>query len=282
MAFTKMSYKSIEFAAQPAHGFSPGNPSLGHHRLSTDRSAISRWSILGYGALAYLVFFGTFLYAVGFMGGFIVPTSLSTDQPGTLDALFTNMVLILGFALQHSVMARPAFKRMWTRLIPEPAERSTYILFSSLALIVLFACWQPMGEVIWSLESSVGRGLMHAGFVFGWLLVFASTCLISHFDLFGLRQVWMAFTKQPYTELAFVTPWPYRVVRHPLYLGWLFAMWCTPFMTVSHLVFAALSTAYIFVGISFEERDLKAAHPDYENYANYVPMIFPRIIGRRR
>lgn len=246
-------------------------------RQGVKRSGVWRWSVLAYGVASYVIFFVTFLYAIGFMGGFIVPTQLSMSQPGSWQAVLVNVALLAVFALQHSVMARPAFKRLWTRIIPEPAERSTYVLFSSLALIALFALWQPMGEIIWKLEGPLARALIYSAFAFGWVLLFASTCLINHFDLFGLRQVWLAFTNKPYEDLAFVTPWPYRVIRHPLYLGWLFAIWSTPHMTFSHLLFATLSTAYIFVGIALEERDLKRAHPDYKNYADQVPMIFPRL-----
>lgn len=236
-----------------------------------------RWGILAYGATCYLVFFANFLYAIGFMGGFWVPETLAVVAPGTVEAWLVDVALLGAFAVQHSVMARPGFKRLWTQIIPEAGERSTYVLFSSLALFALFAFWQPLGGLIWSIESEVGSALAYAGFAFGWVLVFASSCLINHFDLFGLRQVWLAFNNRPYTDLQFVTPWPYRVVRHPLYLGWLFAMWCTPFMTMSHFVFAALSTAYIFIGIALEERDLRNAHPNYKEYADQVPMIFPRL-----
>jgi len=244
------------------------------------QSAARRWSVLAYGVASYLIFFATFLYAIGFMGGFYVPTTLDLTAPGSFQAFGVDVLLLALFALQHSIMARPAFKRRWTRIIPPEAERSTYVLFSSIALIALFAWWQPLGDTLWAANSGFAQGLLYVGFAFGWVLVFASTCLINHFDLFGLRQVWLAFTKQPYTDLEFVTPWPYRVVRHPLYLGWLFAIWCTPAMTTSHFVFATLTTAYIFIGIRLEERDLKQAHPNYQDYANQVPMIFPRLWPR--
>ena len=275
-----MSDTEINFTAQPAFvgglRLAPTRVAYPGRGPRRDFSALRRWAVLGYGVVSYLIFFVTFLYAIGFMGGFVVPTTLSMTEPGSLSAIAIDVLLLAVFAVQHSVMARPAFKRAWTRVIPKAAERSTYVLFSSLALILLFAAWQPIGEVVWSFETPMAKTLSYIGFAFGWVLVFASTCLINHFDLFGLRQVWLEFNNKPYTELEFVTPWPYRVVRHPLYLGWLFAMWCTPFMTASHFLFAALSTAYIFVGIALEERDLKVAHPKYADYAKQVPMIFPR------
>jgi protein-S-isoprenylcysteine O-methyltransferase Ste14 len=190
-------------------------------------------------------------------------------------ALLTNLALLTLFAVQHSVMARPAFKRWWTRIVPESAERSTYTLLSSLALIALFAHWQPMGGMIWSVDSPVGRTLLYSAFAFGWGLLLYSTFLINHFDLFGLRQVWLQLLNIPYQPLAFKMPALYRYVRHPLYVGWLFAFWSTPTMTVTHLVFAIATTAYILIAIQLEERDLVAAHPEYESYRQRVPMLVP-------
>jgi protein-S-isoprenylcysteine O-methyltransferase Ste14 len=191
--------------------------------------------------------------------------------------LLINLGLLTVFALQHSVMARPAFKRMITRFIPEAAERSTYVLMSSLALILLFFCWEPMGGVVWSVQHPVGRELLYGGFAFGWFTVLVTTFLINHFDLFGLRQVWKFFRGQPCTSLKFVTPGLYKHVRHPLYVGWLFAFWCTPQMTLAHLVFAVVTTAYILVAIQLEERDLTAAHPEYAAYKSRTPMLVPRL-----
>ncbi len=246
---------------------------------TTNMRGMNRSLILAYGIASYLVFFATFVYAVGFIGGFGVPTYL--DMPavpgGTLAAILINVALLGFFAVQHSVMARPAFKRRWTRIVPPAAERSTYVLFSSIALGIVFAAWQPMGGSVWHVTSNVGAALLFGLFALGWVVVFVSTCLINHFDLFGLRQVWLHFKGQPYTELKFVTPWPYRVIRHPLYLGWLMVVWCTPTMSVAHLLFALLVTAYIFVGIRLEERDLVAAHPDYASYQQQVPMILPKV-----
>jgi protein-S-isoprenylcysteine O-methyltransferase Ste14 len=173
-------------------------------------------------------------------------------------------------------MARPAFKRWFTRLVPVSAERSTYVLLSSLLLIALFAWWQPLGGVVWTATDPTLRGVLWGCFAFGWLLVLVSTFLINHFDLFGLRQVWLQLMGRPYTELAFRTPGPYRLVRHPLYVGWLFAFWATPTMTISHLVFAIATTGYILIAVRLEERDLVAHHGEaYENYRERVPMLIP-------
>jgi methanethiol S-methyltransferase len=233
-----------------------------------------------YGLVSYAVFFVTFLYAAGFVGNLMVPKSLDAAPVGPLGtSLLINLGLLGLFAVQHSVMARPAFKRAWTRIVPQPVERSTYVLASSLALILLFWQWRPLGGVVWDVQQPIGRALLHAGFAFGWLLVLFTTFLINHFDLFGLRQVWLHLRGRPYRPLAFKTPGPYRLVRHPLYVGWLFAFWSTPTMTLTHLLFAVVTTAYILVAIRFEERDLVEAHPEYAEYSSRVPMLVP--VGRR-
>jgi protein-S-isoprenylcysteine O-methyltransferase Ste14 len=232
-----------------------------------------------YGVVSYAVFFITFLYAAGFVGNLVVPKSLDATPVGPLGtSLLIDLALLGLFAVQHSVMARPAFKRMWTRIVPEPVERSTYVLASSLALILLFWQWRPLGGVVWNVEEPVGRALLYAGFAFGWLLVLVTTFLINHFDLFGLRQVWLHLRGRAYRPLPFTTPGPYRIVRHPLYVGWLFAFWATPTMTVTHLLFAAATTSYILLAIRFEERDLVDAHPEYADYQKRVPMLVP--VGR--
>ena len=239
---------------------------------------MKRTAILVYGVASYLVFFATFLYAIGFVGNLLVPKSIDGAPVLPLaQALAIDLALLAVFALQHSVMARPAFKRWLVQRIPEAAERSTYVLASSAALLVLFAYWQPLGGTVWTVEHPLGRALLYAGFAFGWGLVLVTTFLIDHFDLFGLRQSWLAFRGRPYTPPRFVTPWPYRVVRHPLYVGWFFAFWCTPAMTVTHLVFAIATTAYILVAIRLEEHDLVAAHPEYAEYRQRVPMLVPRV-----
>ena len=237
---------------------------------------MKRFTVFVYGLVCYAVFLATFLYAIGFVGDLWVPKSIDSAPQGSLTtALLTNLALLGLFAVQHSVMARPAFKRWWMRIVPPAAERSTYVLFSSIALIVLFAFWQPMGGTVWSVESAAGRSVLYALFAFGWGLVLVSTFLINHFDLFGLRQVWLQLIGRPYQPLPFKTPSLYRYVRHPLYLGWFFAFWATPTMTVAHLVFAAATTAYILVAIQLEERDLVEAHPEYEDYRRRVPMLAP-------
>jgi methanethiol S-methyltransferase len=235
-----------------------------------------RVSIFAYGVISYAIFFATFLYAVGFVGNFVVPRTLDGERAMDLTmALLIDLGLLGLFAVQHSVMARPAFKRWFTKWVPESAERSTYVLLSSLALIAMFAWWQPLGGEVWNVTSPV-REMLWGGFAFGWLLVLISTFLINHFDLFGLRQVWLQLMGKPYTHLEFRTPGPYSYVRHPLYVGWFFAFWCTPTMTVSHLVFAIATTGYILVAIQLEERDLVAHFgKTYTKYQERVPMLVP-------
>lgn len=238
-----------------------------------------RSAVLVYGLVCYAIFLVTFLYAIGFVGGFVVPRTIDGEPThGTGVALLIDAALLGVFAFQHSVMARPAFKRMLTRFIPEAAERSTYVLMSSLALILVFWRWEPIGGVIWHVDHPLGRGLLLAGFAFGWLTVLVTTFLINHFDLFGLRQVWKFFRRQHYAGLKFVTPGPYKLIRHPLYVGWFFAFWCTPHMTGAHLVFAMLTTAYILVAIQLEERDLITHHgEDYVRYRRNTPMLVPSL-----
>jgi methanethiol S-methyltransferase len=236
-----------------------------------------RLAVFLYGLACYAIFFGTFLYAVGFIGNLSVPKSIdSTPQKPLLQALLINVLLLGIFAVQHSLMARPFFKQAWTRIVPKQAERSTYVLFSSLALILMFWQWQPMGGIVWDVQDRVARGLLLSLFGFGWLLVLASTFLINHFDLFGLRQVTLYLLGKEYTRLPFKTPGLYKFVRHPLYVGWFFAFWATPTMTAAHLVFALATTAYILMAIQWEERDLLDEHGKvYENYRRNVPMLIP-------
>lgn len=238
---------------------------------------VGRLAIFAYGAAAYVLFLGVFLYAVGFVGNFGVPRTVDGEPRVPFGLALAIDLLLLGlFALQHSIMARPAFKRWWTRIVPPAAERSTYVLFTNVALILLFWQWEPLGGSIWRVESPVWRGVLWGLCACGWLLVLVTTFLINHFDLFGLRQVWLHLRGRPYTPLRFVTPGPYRLVRHPLYVGWLLAFWCTPTMTAAHLVFALATTAYILIAIQFEERDLLAYHGrDYAEYRRQVPMLIP-------
>jgi protein-S-isoprenylcysteine O-methyltransferase Ste14 len=238
---------------------------------------LKRISIFIYGVVCYVAFLATFLYAIGFIGNFAVPATLDGPPSAPLGlALAADLGLLTLFALQHSVMARRWFKERWTKIVPPAAERSTYVLFSSAALGLLFSQWQPLGGSVWSVESPAGRGVMFGLFAFGWGLVLVCTFLINHFDLFGLRQVWFALRGRPYTPVPFATPGPYRLVRHPLYVGWLFAFWATPTMTFAHLLFAVATTAYILLAIQFEERDLVREHGRrYESYRRQVPMLVP-------
>jgi protein-S-isoprenylcysteine O-methyltransferase Ste14 len=244
---------------------------------------LSRITAFVYGVVCYLVFFATFLYAIGFLGNLVVPKSIdSGPELPFLNALAINGALLLLFAVQHSVMARPWFKSAWTRIVPTAVERSTYVLFSSLALLLLFWKWQPMGGVIWSVKSPDGQLALEALYGFGVLVILATTFLINHFDLFGLRQVWLNLRGISYTNISFRQPWPYRIVRHPLYVGWLLMFWCAPVMTAAHLVFAIGTTVYILVAIQFEERDLVRAHGEYAEYRRRVPMIIPIGSAKRR
>lgn len=239
---------------------------------------IRRLLILTYGVLCYTLSLATFVYAVGFLGGFLTPTQVDGPAQGPLTtALAIDIGLLALFALQHSGMARPRFKRWLTRFVPEQAERSTYVLLSSVALFVLFWQWQPLGGVVWEVSGEVARTAVLAVYAAGWLMVLATTFLINHFDLFGLRQVWLAFCGVPYRSLQFATPGPYRLVRHPLYVGWLTVFWAAPTMTAAHLLFAVGTTAYILAAIRWEERDLVAFHPEYAVYRRKVPMLLPRL-----
>jgi protein-S-isoprenylcysteine O-methyltransferase Ste14 len=243
---------------------------------------LSRAIIFIYGILCYLVFFATFLYALGFVGDLYVPKSIDSGAQGPLaSALLIDTALLGLFAVQHSLMARPWFKRAWTRVVPEPAERATYVLFSSLALLLLFWQWRPVGGVVWSVESQAGRVVVYALYLFGWLLLLASTFMIDHFDLFGLRQVWRHLRGLPCAQSEFKTPGLYRYVRHPIYLSWVCIFWAAPRMTAAHLFFALATTAYIFVAVRFEERDLIRFYGDaYRSYRARVPMIFPLRLGK--
>ena len=239
---------------------------------------VRRLLLLTYGVLSYALSLATFLYAVGFIGGFLTPTQLDDPAQGSLAAaLAIDVGLLALFALQHSGMARPRFKRWLTRFVPGPAERSTYVLLSSAALLVLFWQWQPLGGVVWEVQGEVARAAVYAVYAAGWLTVLATTFLINHFDLFGLRQVWLAFRGVPYTSLRFATPGPYRLVRHPLYVGWLTVFWAAPTMTAAHVLFAVGTTAYILAAIRWEERDLVTFHPEYAAYRRRVPMLLPRL-----
>ena len=238
---------------------------------------MGRLLALLYGAACYLLGFVTVLYAIGFIGNVVVPRSIDSSSHGSSgEALLINVVLLGIFAIQHSVMARPIFKRWWTHFVPPPVERSTYVLLTSLALILLFWQWQPMTRVVWNVEWAGGRYLLWTLFWIGWLTVLVSTFLISHFDLFGLRQVYLYSKSREYSHIPFRTPFLYRLVRHPLMLGFIVAFWAAPQMTVGHIVFSVATTAYILIGLQLEERDLVTyLGAAYREYQQQVSMILP-------
>jgi protein-S-isoprenylcysteine O-methyltransferase Ste14 len=235
-----------------------------------------------YGGAAYLLFFGTILYAIAFVGGLPVPKTIDSGAEGPLiPALVVNTLLLGIFAIQHSVMARPAFKRWWTRFVPHAVERTTYVLLASLLLVLLFWQWRPILMPVWTVTNPVAVAALQVVFWTGWGLVFLSTFLINHFELFGLRQVWARLRGRALPEPQFRTPFLYKRVRHPLYLGFLLAFWSTPVMTAGHLLFAVATTGYILIGIWLEERDLVDLFGDqYRRYREQVSMLIP-LPGRK-
>jgi protein-S-isoprenylcysteine O-methyltransferase Ste14 len=245
---------------------------------------MSRIGIFVYGIVSYAIALAVFVYGVGFIGGFITPTTLDGVPSVPLgQALLIDVGMLLAFAVQHSGMARPSFKKWWKRIVPEAAERSTYVLVSSLAMVALFLYWQPIGGVVWSAPAGLARSSIIGLYLFGWVLLLYTTFLIDHFDLFGLKQVWRRLGERPYRAPVFRTPSLYKLVRHPLYIGWLTIFWAAPTMTVAHLVFAVVTTAYILIAIRWEEHDLESAFGEvYVEYKTRTPMIVPRLWARSK
>jgi methanethiol S-methyltransferase len=240
---------------------------------------VKRIAFFVFGLLCHAMFFAVFFYMAGFVGNLLVPKTI--DSPAVAGpigvAVGIDLLLLALFAVPHSVMARPAFKRWWTQYVPQPIERSVYVLFANLCMILLLWQWRPIGPVLWDVQHPVGRAVLYGLFAGGWLLVPLASLMISHFDLFGSRQVWLHLRQKPYTMLAFHTPMLYRLVRHPLYVGWMIAFWATPTMSAGHLLFAAFLTAYMLVVIPVEERDLVDLFGEqYEEYRRRVPALVPR------
>jgi protein-S-isoprenylcysteine O-methyltransferase Ste14 len=238
-----------------------------------------------YGALAYGTFLAAFLYAIGFVGNWIVPKSIDSGTPGPLiPSLLVNACLLATFVVQHTVMARPAFKRWWVRLVPRSVERSTFVLLASAILLTLFWQWRPLPQPLWTLTHPAARWSLTGLSLLGWGIVLLASFMVSHFDLFGLRQTWLRFRGQAYRPVGFRLVGLYTLVRHPLMLGFLIAFWATPTMTQGHLFFAIMTTGYIMMGIWFEERDLVAEHGErYLEYRRQTPALLPlpkRTVGR--
>jgi protein-S-isoprenylcysteine O-methyltransferase Ste14 len=250
-----------------------------HHAIIYLGDAMKKGLILLYGVVAYLAFFATFMYFIGFVGN-LTPIAIDSPRQGTLGmALLVNLALVTLFGVQHSVMARKPFKRWLTRFVPEAVERSTFVLASTALLALLLLQWQPLGGVIWDIKTPAMRVALYIIYALGWVLLLTSSFVINHFDLFGLRQAWLGFRGRPYTPIQFRSPWLYRQVRHPLYLGFFLGLWAAPTMTVTHLALAAGLSAYILIGAKLEERDLAAEHPEYQVYRGRVPMFVPRVRG---
>ncbi len=244
---------------------------------------MARIAALVYGLVCYVGFLGVYLYLIGFLGNLLVPKSVDSGAERPLaTALLVNVLLLGFFGVTHTVMARPTFKRAWTKFVPIPIERSTYVLITNLQLILLYVLWLPMTGTIWEVQNTIGQGILWTLFGAGWLLVLIATLQINHLDLFGVRQVWLCFRRREYTPVALATPALYKHVRHPLYVGWITAFWATPSMSAGHLVFAAGLTVYILIAIYYEERNLVEFHGEgYAEYRERTPMLIPRLWKRR-
>lgn len=244
---------------------------------------MKKFFVLSYGVIAYLLFFASFLYLIGFVGNLFVPKGIDGPLAVPLwQALATNLGLVLLFGLQHSLMARSWFKKWWTKFVPEPLERSTFVLFTVFALAAMFLFWQPMGAILWSIEEGMFFGILMALFTLGWTIVLVSSFLINHFDLFGLRQVWFHFLGKPYEELAFKVTIFYNYVRHPLYFGLLLALWAAPVMSIARFVLALGFTIYVLMAIQWEEKDLvRVFGKKYIRYKSMVPMIIPALTKKK-
>jgi len=244
---------------------------------------MKRWLFFTYGVACYLLFLAVYAWFCGFTGNLLVPKSIDSPTSTPVGAaVAVNAALLLAFGLSHSVMARPVFKRVWTRIVPTPIERSTYVLVSCAALALLMWQWRSIDAVVWNIEHPAGRGIAWTLFAVGWLMVPGVSLMINHFDLFGARQVWLHLRGREYESLPFRTPMLYAHVRHPLYVGWALAFWATPTMTAGHLLFAIVLTAYMGLAALVEERDLVAHFgQQYEDYRRNVPRYVPRLSFRR-
>lgn len=245
--------------------------------VTPSRGLLARSAMFAYGLFAYSVFFFTFLYAIGFVGNFLVPKSIDSGPPSAiLPAIAINGAILALFVVQHTIMARPAFKRWWTTIVPAPIERATFVLLASVILLLLFWLWRPLPQVIWHVEHPAARTTLHSLSLTGWAIVLLSSFMVSHFDLFGLRQAWFGLRNRAYRPIGFRLVGLYKLVRHPLMVGFLIAFWATPDMTLGHLFFAIMTTGYIFLGTAVEERDLEAQLGDaYRAYQRRVRGFLP-------